>query len=214
MFYVIYIHISNINFLHTLHRWRKNTNFELGTRVPLIISVPDLSKSRLGARDSKNFVELVDLMPTIADLAGIDVQSIVKNETKLAGVSLKEFIYKDDPVITKNASFSQYPRAPRNMKIPYAHNGIDHKNRSKFKVMGYSVRTADWRYTEWRLWNNKTLSGKWDVTPIGIELYDHRNEVSFPTNFDVGENDNIISKYKNSKVVEELANLLKEMFDP
>lgn len=38
----------------------------------------------MGAREDKNFVELVDLMPTIADFAGIDLQSIVKNETKLA----------------------------------------------------------------------------------------------------------------------------------
>ena len=218
--------------------WRKNTNFELGTRVPLIVSVPDLDASRMGTRENNNFVELVDLMPTIADFAGIDVQSIVKNETKLAGVSLKgviydttdrhdmESTYTDEGKIVgsygnhndrrsrvvKSASYSQYPRDPKDMNFPYEHNGIDHKNRSKFKVMGYSVRTREWRYTEWRLWNNVTLTGEWDVPPIGTELYDHRNEKSFPTNFDLGENVNVFSQYNNSAIVETLAKQLRGLF--
>jgi len=193
--------------------WRKNTNFDLATRVPLIISVPDLAKSRMGSRESKNFVELVDLMPTIADLAGIDLQHILKNETELAGISLKDIIYDNEQTIIKRESFSQYPRDPKNLSVPYKHNGIDHKNRSKFKAMGYSIRTNEWRYTEWRLWNKHALAGQWDVAPIGIELYDHRNEKVFPSNFDEGENINIISQYKNSSIVKVLAQRLKDMFD-
>lgn len=61
--------------------------------------------------------------------------------------------------------------------------------------MGYSVRTSEW-----------------DVPPIGIELYDHRNERSFPTNFDIGENDNIFSQYNNSNIVKTLAEKLRSMF--
>ena len=167
----------------------------------------------MGSRESKNFVELVDLMPTIADLAGIDLQHILKNETELAGISLKDIIYDNEQTIIKRESFSQYPRDPKNLSVPYKHNGIDHKNRSKFKAMGYSIRTNEWRYTEWRLWNKHALAGQWDVAPIGIELYDHRNEKVFPSNFDEGENINIISQYQNSSIVKVLAQRLKGMFD-
>ena len=49
--------------------------------------------------------------------------------------------------------------------------------------MGYSVRDADWRYTEWRKWNQTTLHAIWvdqsgvAIGPLQSELYDHRDEV-------------------------------------
>ena len=48
--------------------WRKFTNFELGTRVPLIISAPWIVNQ---PQRSDALVELVDVLPTIAELAGI-----------------------------------------------------------------------------------------------------------------------------------------------
>ena len=47
--------------------WRKFTNFELATRVPLIAKIPWLDT----VDRSDDFVELVDLLPSIAELAGI-----------------------------------------------------------------------------------------------------------------------------------------------
>jgi hypothetical protein len=46
--------------------WGKHTNFELGTRVPLMISVPGLTMGGV----SGHLVESVDLYPTIAAVAG------------------------------------------------------------------------------------------------------------------------------------------------
>ena len=47
--------------------------------------------------------------------------------------------------------------------------------------MGYSMRTTEWRYTEWALWNGTALRPVWaaDVTAAGalVELYDHRGDV-------------------------------------
>ena len=47
--------------------WCKMTNFELGTRVPLIISAPWLTASK--GRRSMALAEAVDLYPTLSELA-------------------------------------------------------------------------------------------------------------------------------------------------
>ena len=49
--------------------WRKFSNFEIATRVPLIIAAPWLRQAS-SPRRSAALVELVDLLPTVADLAG------------------------------------------------------------------------------------------------------------------------------------------------
>ena len=71
----------------------------------------------------------------------------------------------------KTAAFSQFPRG-RNLE-------------------GYSMRTADYRYTEWRLSEGKIDS---------IELYDHKN--------DAIESINIAYKKENESLVKELSQKL------
>ncbi|MDF1862527.1 MAG: sulfatase-like hydrolase/transferase [Verrucomicrobiales bacterium] len=78
--------------------WGKTTNFELDTRVPLIIRVPG---EKPGVCDSP--VELVDLYPTLAELSGLPVES------HLQGTSLVPSL-KDTGTAVKTAAFSQYTR--------------------------------------------------------------------------------------------------------
>ena len=49
--------------------------------------------------------------------------------------------------------------------------------------MGYSIRTAAWRYTEWVAWNGTTLTPIWAAI-TARELYDHQHEASYPSDFD------------------------------
>jgi arylsulfatase A-like enzyme len=95
---------------------------------------------------SNALVELVDIYPTLCDLAGL---------TKPEGLEGTSFIpLLDSPGRTwKQAVFSQYPR-----------NGN--------KVMGYSIRTARYRYTEWQ--SNWQTSEKAKV--LARELYDHKSD--------------------------------------
>lgn len=98
--------------------WGKTTNFELDTRVPLILRVPGM---RSAGKASSSLVELVDLYPTLADLADLPV------ENHLEGTSLVPLL--DDPAQSvKDAAFSQYPRG---------------------ELMGYSMRTRSHRLTRW-----------------------------------------------------------------
>ena len=99
--------------------WGKTTNFELDTRVPLIVRTPGMNAA---GRSTQSLVELVDLYPTLAELAGLPVTS------QLEGTSFAA-VLNDPTQITKTTAFSQYPRG----------GGL----------MGYSMRTATHRLTQW-----------------------------------------------------------------
>lgn len=105
--------------------WAKSTNYERDTRVPLIISAP--GKKR--AVTSNALVELVDLYPTLADLAGLRIPD------GLEGTTLKPLVLKPDQP-WKSAVFSQFPR-------PWLYKGSP-------DIMGYTIRTKNYRYVEWR----------------------------------------------------------------
>jgi arylsulfatase A-like enzyme len=97
------------------------TNFEHGTRVPLIVSAPRMKTT--GQR-TRALVELVDLYPTLAQLCELPLPK------HLEGTSFTPLLEKPDQA-WKKAAFSQYLRTG---KPPY---------------MGRSIRTDRWRYTEW-----------------------------------------------------------------
>ena len=42
-------------------------------------------------------------------------------------------------------------------------------------AMGYSVRTQDWRYTEWVRWNHTAFLPNWKQV-VGRELYNHTGD--------------------------------------
>ena len=99
--------------------WGKTTNFELDTRVPLIVRTPDMKDA---GKPTSSLVELVDLYPTLAELAGLPLTQ------QLEGDSFAPLL--NDPAATvKTAAFSQYPRG----------GGL----------MGYSMRTQTHRLTQW-----------------------------------------------------------------
>ena len=58
--------------------WGKMTNFEIATRVPLIIIAPGLTPARTEA-----ITELIDLYPTICELANIDPPKHLQGESLL-----------------------------------------------------------------------------------------------------------------------------------
>jgi iduronate 2-sulfatase len=123
---------------------RKTTAFELDARVPLIISTPTHKPDRR----TDALVELLDLYPTLADLCQLDAPS------ELQGVSLKPLL-NDPSRDVKEVALTQTPR-PNYLrgKLP--------------KVMGYSIRTKRYRYTEWRDFTTGRVQAR--------ELYDHGSD--------------------------------------
>ena len=105
--------------------WQKMTLFENAARVPMIIAAPGGAKGVVCPRT----VELVDLHPTLADLAGIVPPQ------GLDGWSIKPLVEKPDSAWDKPA-------------ITQLQRGGGQRNGGK-PFMGYTVRTERYRYTEW-----------------------------------------------------------------
>jgi arylsulfatase A-like enzyme len=113
--------------------------------------------------------EFVDIYPTLCDLAGLE------KPKHLEGRSAAPLL--DNPKKPwKEAAYSQYPRG---------------------KVMGYSVRTDGYRYTEWRIVGQKEVKSR--------ELYDHKK--------DPAENVNVADAPENQRVVKKHSELLKKGFE-
>jgi len=191
--------------------WRKNTNWENGVRVPFMVAVPWMPQTA-GTR-TDHFAELVDVMPTLAELAGIPTPSTKLGDRldPVEGVSLVPALGGSE--VVKTAAFSQYPRKPKDLDVPWQNNGIDHSDPSKFEYMGYSVRVDEWRYTEWYPWNGETLEANW-TSIYASELYDWRGSDNTNMDYDLFENTNLANSRGYEVVLLELKALLRRQFKP
>ncbi|GJM33949.1 MAG: iduronate-2-sulfatase [Saprospiraceae bacterium] len=153
---------------HTL--WCKHSNFEQATRIPLIFAGPGIAKDVVVAEQP---VELVDVFPTLFELAG------VKDPGYLDGKSLVPLLDNDDKtIIDRDYAISQYPR--------------------RKSIMGYSIRTDRYRYTEWHDNNYRSDKTYKEENIIGVELYDYQ------------EDPNETRNYATDKTYREVATLLKK----
>ena len=78
---------------HTM--WAKHTDFEIALRVPLLIKTPKMKQGK----KQNNIVELVDLFPTLSDLAGLPILN--QNQ----GNSLTD-IFKNPNTKTENHNYA------------------------------------------------------------------------------------------------------------
>ena len=118
--------------------WCKHTNVDYDLRVPLIIKTPAM-KSK--GKQVNAIAELIDVYPTLCNQAGLQIPG------KLQGEDFSFLLNSADDHF-KDAAFSQFER-PNN-------------------IMGYSIRTSQYRYTCWLNTNNKEVYEE--------ELYDYHND--------------------------------------
>jgi len=104
--------------------WCKHTNFEVDTRVPLIMRYPGMRSAR-GATQA--LVEFVDLYPTLSELCGLDAPPHVQGQSFLP-------VLKDPSAPHREFAYSSYP-----------HNNPE----LKASMIGHSIRNQQYRYTEW-----------------------------------------------------------------
>lgn len=121
--------------------WCKRNNYELSCRVPLILQVP--GQQNPGAQTDA-LVELVDVLPTLTEACGLPLDPGAEGDSLLP--------LMDNPDREwKSAAFSQYPRVLK-----------EHG-----KIMGHSMRTDRWRFTEWLSENGNFRQ---------VEIYDLEND--------------------------------------
>lgn len=131
--------------------WCKHTTYEVAAKVPLIIAAPDQEK---GQR-TKALTELVDLFPTLCELSSLPVPE------NLHGISLKP-VLENPKTPWKKGAFSQYFKNKK---------GVG-------KVLGTSLRTNRFRYTEWR--KNDHTGKLEDITLIDLQGDPKKNVATDP----------------------------------
>jgi len=180
-------------------------------QVPLIVSVPWLPTQT--ARND-HLVELVDIMPTIMALSGVAGLSAQEARSNpLSGRSLVPLLLNASSSKAQNFALSQYPRRVKYPKEEWKSNSILHLNRSKFTHMGYTIRTEQWRYTEWAAWDGVGLQPMWSEpwnTTVN-ELYDHSKETLYPIDFDDrSETVNVVTMHE--RIAKNLSNMIRARF--
>ncbi len=111
-------------------QWEKQMLFEHSARVPLIISVPDMTNDK-GSYNHP--VEMLDIYPTIANLC--ELKNIPND---LDGRNLTPLL-KDISTQWDEDAYTETGRTPNKLR-PYI----------KENFMGRSIRTTRYRYTEWK----------------------------------------------------------------
>lgn len=119
--------------------------------------------------------EFVDIFPTLCDLTGLAIPDW------LDGESLVPALKSPDRKLREYA-FSQYPRTK--------------------KIMGYSIRTDNMRYTEWFDSGYNTSEPYDPKRVIGREMYDYEN--------DPLETENVIGKASYAKQQKRMEKLFRE----
>lgn len=132
--------------LGEMNGWAKMSNYLVDTHSPLIVRGPGAAPAglRLG-----QMVELVDVYPTLSDLAGLPVPKW------LQGTSAVPLIRQPDRP-WKRAVFSQFLRKGRWL------------GQDSVETMGYGMRTDRYHYVAWVNWATRKITAR--------ELYDLRSD--------------------------------------
>ena len=166
--------------------WGKATNYEIATRVPMLIWTPDMPKGSRG-KTTAALVELIDMYPTLTELAELELPDHLEGQSfvPLLGNPNQEW---------KKAAFSQFPSPalrewaanPLTAEMRETYFGplieeVEGKiikqqgekwNREFFEndLMGYSMRTKNYRFVAWKDRKNPVAK------PVYVELYDHQTD--------------------------------------
>lgn len=164
--------------------WGKATNYEIATRVPLVVWTPSMKER---GRPSSALVELVDIYPTLCELAGLP------EPEHLAGKSFASS-FRNPGHFSKEYAISQFPNPAlrewaANPLSPEMRNTffgplveqverrikeqVGNKwNRELFEnhLMGYSMRTERYRFVAWLDYRDI------EKEPVYKELFDHEKD--------------------------------------
>ena len=112
-------------------------------------------------RTTSELVELVDLFPTVVDLAELNPIPLCEEDKSQStevcreGTSLVPLLSDSGSTWNKGAVFHQYARGNK---------------------MGLSIRTEDYRYTVWLKCDPSSKAWSWSNRVFGYELYDLKTE--------------------------------------
>ena len=195
----------------------KMSLFDTSTRVPLVIHDPTTAADVSRGTRTNAPAQLLDLYPTLATLAGVpvaataglmgrDLAPLVRAPATPAAATLEAGeAYSHQAKCYRKDQPTPHP-TPEQQTLQTMMT-CEFVDRGDMDFMGYSVRTAKWRYTEWAAWNGTALGPRWDAL-VGRELYDHRTGTD-PWN---NENENLVEAAEYAHVVAAMQAKLRAHF--
>ena len=166
--------------------WGKATNYEIGTRVPMMIWTPDM-KARGKKTDA--LVELIDIYPTLCELTGSSVPEHLEGKSFVPLIDDPNQEWKD-VVLSQfpNPALREWAANPLSAEMRETFFGPlieqveqrikkqqgDKWDRELFEkhLMGYAMRTDRYRLVQWKDFREKSAE------PVFVELYDHQSDPS------------------------------------
>ena len=143
--------------------WGKHSNYKLSTHVPLILYDPKL---KIDKKTRNGFVELLDLYPTLSELAGLN------RPKKVDGKSLVPLI-KNPNALNYSAAFSMYQSFQEDISVK--------------DLKAYAVHSTNHTYIEW--WNPKIKK------IVQQELYELKNGFEEINVFEDKSTKNIVQEF-------------------
>ncbi|XP_005813282.2 iduronate 2-sulfatase isoform X2 [Xiphophorus maculatus] len=200
--------------------WAKYSNFDVVTRVPLIMFVPGVTASHsspgastfpfidvltqpeysfTNARVIQNTVELVDIFPTVSNMTGLPAlkecpEVSFQVELCTEGRNLAQTFHQKERGRNPDIlAFSQYPRPSDTPQ-----NNSDLPDLRDIKVMGYSMRNRAYRYTVWLGFNPRTFQ---------VNLTDVHGGELYMLEDDPGQDKNIYGDHDHIMLTKKMASL-------
>ncbi len=109
------------------------TNYNIDLNVPVIVRYPN---QEFQGGKANGMIELVDLFPSICEMAGIDIPEYMQGTSFVP-------LTKNPELDWKEATFSQFHRRPK--------VSADGK-----RYMGYSMNTKKYHFISWYEWDAQT----------------------------------------------------------
>ena len=185
--------------------WTKMTNMEDDAHIPFMLRVPGVTDSGM---HTKALVELIDIFPTLTELAGLDVPPMCPENNKdllacVEGSSVAPLL-KDPDQQWKKAAFSQYSR-PDGVGLTEIVGKPAFSAKNGEDVMGYAVRVDQYRFVEWYKFDRDTATP--DFNDVwGTELYNHTHPIVFFND----ENINMANNTDMQETVMQLRKILQQ----
>ncbi len=153
--------------------WCKQTNYNIDIHVPLMVYSPT---SEFKGGQTFAITELIDIFPSLCELANIPSPSYIHGESFVP-------VMKNKSDGVKSIAYSQFHRRPK-----VSPDGQ--------RYMGYSIVNADWHYVEWYSWDAE-IKMRGDL--VAKELYNLKDDPEENQNLAVDTTyDNLMSKLNKS----------------
>nr|XP_037276868.1 LOW QUALITY PROTEIN: iduronate 2-sulfatase-like [Rhipicephalus microplus] len=183
--------------------YSKFSNFQVATNVPLVISPPRSQRSLSPAKVAERVddpVALVDLFPTLASLASLPAPPRCRSSgySSLSETTCTDGVNLANPVQRKEV-LHQYPRPSATPQL-----NSDQPVLGDIRIMGYSMVSRDYRYTEWIGFDATNFRRNW-TNVYARELYN--------LNSDPREDSNVANSPKYKDLVIALSSRLRELVE-